>query len=295
MQRSIVIGLFGFLITFHLNGQIPSSAIYLVQPSGINSNTITYDHPKYLTNFNPSGYNNHPFFIDEDRLIISSKMPDQAEPDLYELNTAAETIKKLTQTISGEYSVAKIPNTNQLSFVRQENYENETLIRVWEFPNENSGPGHPIFPHLTNTGYHCWLNANQIVLFMVEGANRLVLTDREGLNLTTISEYPGRCFKVLPNGNLIYSSEIPNEGPMLKIFNPNTLASVALAQPLGDAQDFEVVDESIIMAKGKKLFQLDWTQTSPEWKEFTDLDWLPGKKISRMALSHNGQLAIVIE
>lgn len=295
MQRSIVIGLLGFLITFHLNGQIPSSAIYLIQPSGIHSNTITYDHPKYLTNFNPSGYNNHPFFIDDNRLIISSKMPDQAEPDLYELNTAAETLKKLTQTVSGEYSVAKIPNTNQLSFVRQENYEHETLIRVWEFPNENLGPGHPIFPHLTNTGYHCWLSASQIVLFMVEGANRLVLTDREGLNLATITEYPGRCFKVLPNGNLIYSSEIPNEGPMLKIFNPTTLTSVALAQPMGDVRDFEVLDESIIMANGKKLFQLDWTQTSPEWKEFTDLDWLPGKKISRMALSNNGQLAIVIE
>lgn len=295
MRLSTIISTFGVFITFNLIGQIPSSAIYLVQPSGVHSNTLTYEHPKYLTNYNPNGYNNHPFFKDDDRLIISSKMPSEVEPDLYELNTTTETLKKLTQTVSGEYSVAQIPNSNKLTFIRQENYEGETLIRVWQFPNENSGRGEPLFPHLTNTGYHSWLDSNRIVLFMVEGSNRLVLTDREGLNLTTITEYPGRCFKVLPNGNLIYSSEIPNEGPLLKVYNPNTNTSFSLTQPIGETQDFEVADESIIMANGKKIFKLNWTQTSPVWEEYTNLDWLPGNKITRIALSQKGQLAIVIE
>lgn len=295
MQQRIIVYLFGILGTFNLLGQIPSSSIYLVQPLGMVSDSIIYGTPQYLTNFNPKGYNNHPFFVDEDRLIISSKMPDEAEPDLYELNTAAETLKKLTQTISGEYSISAIPGSTQWTFIRQENYENETLIRVWEFPTDDGIIGRPIFPHLTNTGYHCWLNSNQIVLFMVEGTNRLVLTDTNGLSFTTITEYPGRCFKILPNGNLLYWSEIPEEGPMLKIFNPNTLSSLPLTRPIGAVQDFEVAEESIMMAKGKKIFKMDWTQEVPVWKEFFNFDWLPESKITRIALSQNGQLAFVTE
>ncbi|MGA1545288.1 MAG: hypothetical protein ACO388_10775 [Saprospiraceae bacterium] len=284
-----------FFMNFNLIGQIPSSSVYLLQPSGVSSTSIEYEQPKYLTNYNPKGYNNHPFFIDDDRLIISSKLPDQAEPDLYELNTAAETLKKLTQTVSGEYSVALLPPANKLTFIRQENFEDETLIRVWEFPNDNFGPGKPLFPHLTNTGYHCWLNSDQVVLFIVEDQNRLVLTDREGLNFTTITEYPGRCFKILPNGRLIYFSDIPGEGPMLKIFNPNTNSRSSLIKPIGEVQDFEVVDEAIIMAKGKKIFISNWNLEAPEWKEFSNLEWIPGNQITRMAISNNGQLAIVME
>lgn len=295
MRQPVLFKLIGIFLTFNLAGQIPPSSIYLVQPSRVNSLTLTDDHPKYLTNFNPNGYNNHPFFVDNDRLIISSKMPNQAEPDLFELNTAAQTLKKLTQTTSGEYSMSRLPESGDLTFIRQENFESETLIRVWGFPNDNLESSQPLFPHLINTGYHCWLNANQIVLFIVEGSNRLVLTDREGLNFTTITEYPGRCFKLLPNGNLIYLSDFPDEGPMLKIFNPNTSSSFYLAQPIGEVQDFEVANENIIMAKGKRIFKLDWTQDSPEWTEFSNLEVIPGRQITRMALSNNGQLAIVVE
>ncbi len=295
MRPPSLLVLSGILINFNLFGQIPSSSVYLLQPSGVSSNSITYEQPKYLTNFNPNGYNNHPIFIDDDHLIISSKLPNQKEPDLYELNTAAKTLKKLTQTVSGEYSIAQLPPNNNLTFIRQENFENETLIRVWEFPEDNLGPGKPLFPHLTNTGYHCWLNSDQIALFIVEGHNRLVITDREGLNFTTVTEYPGRCFKILPDGNLIYLSEIPDEGPMLKIFNPNTNSSLPLLKPIGLGQDFEVVDETIIMANGKKIYMANWSHEVPEWKEFSNLEWMPGDKITRMALSKNGQLAIVME
>lgn len=183
--------------------QAPESQLFVFDIR-VGDTLISLTNPRYLSGFNPRGYNNHPSWAGRDQLYASIKTPDMTQPDIYrfDLNTRERT--RLTQTESGEYSPRRMFNAGRFSAVRQEYAGQDTVLRLWEFPTDLSDNGQPVFTTTNGIGYYEWLNNNQLALFMVQNPNQLVLVSSNGDAPRTLATNTGRTFTRLTNGNLVY-------------------------------------------------------------------------------------------
>src|SRR5690349_2540611 len=113
--------------------------------------------PKFLTAFNPKGYNNQPRFFTDNELWLTVQIPsDTTQTEIYALDLSGKSFTRVTATPkTGEYSPTLMPGGKRFSAVRVEEDGNQ---RLWSFPVDMSDNGHPEFDHLLNVGYHCWLN-----------------------------------------------------------------------------------------------------------------------------------------
>lgn len=295
MTFKILFYLIPFLPIFNLIGQVNKSNLYTLEYSWSNDQKITFNHPQLITNFNSEGYNNHPFFLETEVLIFSSQNPNQIQPDLVIANLTLKTLEKLTQTTTGEYS-SSLRNPSQknlLSAIRMEFVESDTLVRLWELPIDGSSDGKPLFPEILYSGYHLWLNSSEVVLFEVGNPNQLVLRSLTDTSKKIyLTEKPGRCFKKNKNGEVIFLNQ---EKEILK-FSPTTNQTTTLGSFPGNGQDFEILENDMVLASSnKKLFISNLNKIPLDWKEAMDLSVLGGTQITRIATNYKNKIALVVE
>lgn len=290
-----------------MHAQIEPSNVYLFDITQTSDTTFEFTNPRYLTNYNPRGYNNQPAFLNETELYITSQEPGNSQTDLYLLDMLSETKYKITETPEGEFSPNLMPTRYQFSAVRQEIVGRDTIQRLWEFPVDRLSDGKPIFKYLNNIGYYHWINSTKVAVFLVGNPNKLAIADTRTDEVEEIAENAGRCFKMLRNGNLAYvqKSEFDNwyivERKMStysRSRRPQSLGGNAIEQQiietLPGSEDFEVLPNgTYIMALGSKLFKFNPRRGDQDWREIADLRYFGLRNITRMTLSRGGQIAIV--
>lgn len=293
--------LFSLLLAFLLSpvaAQLPATKVYAFDLSWRDT-SFEFSNPLYLTDFNPNGYNNQPAFIDDDVLMMAIQYPEMPQPDIFSFNLKDRTQTRITRTRSGEYSPQPIGDGRKFSAVRQEYIGRDTVLRVWEFPTNRIDNGRPIFKYLNGTGYYTWLNSRQMALFLTGIPSQLVIGDLTTDKTVPITELPGRCFKRLPNGNLIYvqKSNNPLEPWMLMEQNLYRLNQPPrqITATLPGSEDFVVLnDGTLLMGNGSKIYHFDPIR-SKEWKEIVDLRFYGIRKISRIAYNERNKIALVSE
>lgn len=275
--------------------QTPTSNIYLFDLN-VKVDTIEFVNPKYLTDFNASGYNNHPAFFSDDELYISSQLPTEAMPELYLLNLNDKTKTKVTSTIEGEYSPFRMPDYFSFSAIRQQVNGRDTLLQLWQFPIDRLGNGKPVFKYLTKIGYYYWINSYQVAVYLVDNPATLAIANTVDDKLTPVATNPGRCFRALPNGNLAYvqKSNFENWKIMEKnMYQPNAPAA-KIVDTVPGAEDFAVLPNgTFIMGKGSRLYKYD-RYKDDEWVEVVDLRYYEITNITRIAVSRNGKRVAIV-
>ena len=290
------------------NAQIEPSNIYLFDLRQTSDTTYDFLNPRYVTAFNPRGYNNQPAFLNETELYLSVQYPESNQTDLYVLDMRTNTKYQVTETPEGEFSPQLMPTRYQFSAVRQEIAGRDTLQRLWEFPVDRLSDGKPIFKYLNNIGYYHWLNSTKVAVFLVGSPNKLAIADTRTDEVEDIAENAGRCFKKLRNGNLAYvqKSDFDNWYIMERklttarvrgrssSFNTNQEIEQRIIETLPGSEDFEILpDGSYIMALGSKLFRFNPRRGDQDWREIGDLRYFGLRNITRMSLSRGNQIAIV--
>ncbi|WP_116127443.1 hypothetical protein [Lewinella sp. IMCC34183] len=278
-----------------LGAQAPATQLYVFDLQA-NDSSVVLTNPRYLTAFNPDGYNNHPNWIDADRLYASVKTPDMTEPDVYLFDLAARTRTRLTQTASGEYSPKPRGTSGRFSAVRQEIVGQDTVLRLWEFPTDRSDNGQPVLSNFAGVGYYEWLNNVQLALFVVEQPNRLVLASSNGDAPRTLATNTGRTFRRLPNGNLVYVDKSVSPGRLVErnLYRQEEPPTVIADMPEGTEDFTTLPDGSYLAAVDSKLYRLQ-PADSQEWRQVVDLTYYGLRDISRLSLNSRGQLALVAE
>ncbi len=275
--------------------QAPESQLFVFDIR-VGDTLISLTNPRYLSGFNPRGYNNHPSWAGRDQLYASIKTPDMTQPDIYrfDLNTRERT--RLTQTESGEYSPRRMFNAGRFSAVRQEYAGQDTVLRLWEFPTDLSDNGQPVFTTTNGIGYYEWLNNNQLALFMVQNPNQLVLVSSNGDAPRTLATNTGRTFTRLTNGNLVYVDKSTSPWQLVeKNLYRMEEAPRVIGPMVGGGEDFVVLsDGSYLAGRDSKLFRLDPVQGNT-WREVVDLGFYGLRRISRLAFDGTNQLALVAE
>ncbi|MGB3545801.1 MAG: hypothetical protein WBA17_02440 [Saprospiraceae bacterium] len=267
--------------------------LFAMEPAGDTSYNLV--QPRFLSDFNSTGYNNQPVFIDNKTLFMTVRKPDMQEPDLYAFDLAKRTQSRVTATPAGEFSPAPSPDYRSFSAVRMEVVGADTALRIWQFPLDRTTNGRPVFKYLTNVGYYAWVSSRQMAVYVVGPNPTLALANSDTDELQTIAQNPGRCFSRLPSGNLAYV-EKPEFGPW-RIMEKNLYRLDTEALPvvncLPGAEDFAVLrDGTFLMGQGSKIFQYNRLRHQG-WVELADLRFYNINNITRLAVSDDYQIAVV--
>ena len=286
----------GLLLSSWLFAQLPTSNVYLFDLT-TGDRDFRFSNPRYLTDFNPVGYNNQPVFISDEELFLTVQLPSMAQPDIYALNLADKTKTRITRTPSGEYSPQRMPDYYNFSAVRQEIADRDTVLRLWQFPLNRLTNGRPLFRYLTGMGYYAWIDSRRLALFMVDTPNYLALANTDRDEVTRIAENVGRCFQRMPNGNLAYVQKAAS-GPWY-LMEKNTYRPEAeprqLVATLPNAEDFFVLPTGVfLMGKGSKIYAFDPLKDN-DWRELVDLRFYQIQNITRLAVSNDYKIAIVAD
>jgi hypothetical protein len=253
--------------------------------------------PRFLSGFNPQGYNNQPQFFSPNELYLTVQFPsDTNQTDIYALNLLTRTTTRVTATTTPEYSPTLMPGGRRFSAVR---VEENGAQRLWSFPLDRADNGYPVFPALTNIGYHCWLRDTLAAVFLVgEGTtpHALGIVGTGKQQPVRVAFNIGRCLQKMPDGRLAYVHKATDQTWFLKAYDPVKGGSdILITMPAG-SEDFAVLADGIFLAgQGAKIVQCNPGRQNV-WQEIADLSTYGVRSISRLAVSPDGsKLALVVQ
>jgi hypothetical protein len=250
---------------------------------------------RYLTAFNAFGYNNQPFWVNNNELYLSVQFPnDTFQTDIFSLSLLNNTITRVTATTESEYSPTLMPDRRNISCIRVDAGNGDQYL--WNYPLDRSAGGSKLVSLHPNVGYHCWLSASKLALFIVEGAkNSLKLVNSEDQTSIQLASGIGRCMVRTANGQLAFVQKESNTQWSIKVLNPDSYGISNVVQTLQGSEDFVLLsDGTFIMGSGSKLYSFHPTDPDRQWKEAADLTKYGVTNIKRLALSReNDKIAIV--
>lgn len=289
--------LFLFLATAPLCAQqLEHHDILLFSYTFSADSTLQLSAPRFLTAFNPKGYNNQPCFMGPGELYVTVQLPnDTTQTDIYSLNLTNSTRSRVTATPTAEYSALPMPGGRRFSAVR---VEEDGAQRLWSFPLDRSDNGRPEFPRIEGVGYHSWVNDTLAALFIVgeNGVPHVLYTAGvQSQTLQRVAGSIGRSLQGLPGNRLAYVQKATEQTWYLKIWDLKKRDSAILVKMPEGCEDFAVTpDGTFLCGKGTKLYQYRPGRNS-DWKEVADLARYRGRSISRLAFSRDGKLAVVVQ
>ncbi|MEZ4940985.1 MAG: hypothetical protein R3D58_08950 [Saprospiraceae bacterium] len=296
-MRNYATLLFALCTTLVFSQKLEHFDVILMALNKAPNNIWQTSTPRFLTSFNPQGYNNQPQFFSPNELYLTVQFPaDTNQTDIYALNLLTRTTTRVTATTTPEYSPTLMPGGRRFSAVR---VEENGAQRLWSFPLDRADNGYPVFPALTNIGYHCWLRDTLAAVFLVgEGtaphALGIVGTGRQ--QPTRVAFNIGRCLQKMPDGRLAYVHKATDQTWFLKAYDPVKGGSdILITMPAG-SEDFAVLADGIFLAgQGAKIVQCNPGRQNV-WQEIADLSTYGVRSISRLAVSPDGsKLALVVQ
>jgi hypothetical protein len=280
---------------------LQKSNVYLFELKPVGDTALQFSKPRYLTDFNATGYNNHPAFFGANELYMSVQTPRERQPDLYMFDLEKKTKTRVTQTAEGEFSPMMMPDGFNFSAVRQEFTGKDTLLRVWQFPLDRLNNGKPVFKYQNDIGYYLWLNSQYIATFLTSNPPVLAIGNVSNDQFIPVDTAVGRCFRLLPNGNLAYVKKGRFENWKLmerKVTGVNwdDVPAKEIAETIPGAEDFAVLpDGSFLMAKGSRVYHLNPRGKNNRWREVANLQLYDINNITRLAVSADRKLALVAD
>ncbi len=274
--------------------QLPPSDILLFSLN-LRSDSVWHPFgPRFLTAFNPKGYNNQPQFFSPFELYLTVQEPsDTTQTDIYALDLLLNTLTRVTATRTPEYSPNRMPDGRHFSVVR---VEADGSQRLWALPLDRRSNGYLLLPNLSNVGYHCWLRDSLIAVFLVEADNRhsLALASPSATPTRRIATHVGRCLQKVGTNQLAFVQKTSDTTSFLKRYDLHQhKAETLIAMPNG-SEDFAVLpDGSFLAGQGSRLLQFH-PRRQTSWQEIAQLSAYGVQKITRIAVSPDGRLLAVV-
>ena len=124
--------------------------------------------------------------------------PAASGSDIYRYDLASREVRQLTRTPESEYSGTVIPDGGHFSIVR---VEADGTQRLWQFAMDGTGPS-LLLPDIKPVGYHAWLDARTLALFVLGAPPSLQLADTRPEPPTVIARDIGRSIQRMPDGRV---------------------------------------------------------------------------------------------
>jgi hypothetical protein len=300
MKRILTLYLLTLLMAQSLFAQkLPTTNVYLFDTSTQEDASFKLTNPIYLTAFNNEGYNNQPYFMNNEELYLTVQLSeDTTQTDIYSLNFKTGVKTQVTATSESEYSPTyqynmfnNIKSPPQFTCIRVEDDANASQ-RLWRFPLSRKNNGKAIFAGQNKIGYHAWINDYEAVLFIVDTPHRLIVANNRSGNTQNIGTNIGRCLQRNSGDEIHYVFKLSPDVWFIRAIDPVTRKTRSIVETVPGSEDFVLMpDGSILMAKDSKVYH--WNPTiSNDWIEIADLQNYSIGNITRLAL-RAGKLALV--
>jgi hypothetical protein len=256
---------------------------------------LVVKNARFLTAFNPQGYNNQPQWVNNNELYIAIQTPnDTNQTEVLSLSVLNNTLTRITATAESEYSPTVMPDRRSFSCVRTD-ADGSGTQRLWSYPFDRSNSGRDLMTLQQNVGYHCWLSDKKVALFIVDGQhNYLKIASVEDQSSIQLMKDIGRSMARMGDGKLAYIQKGTSPW-LIKALDPVSYNSTDVIETLPGSEDFTLMaDGTFLMAHGAKLYAYNASDTTKEWRELDDLTRFGVTNIKRLAISRNmDKIAIV--
>lgn len=239
-------------------------------------------------------YDNQPHFVpDGSGLWYTVNDPQSGQADIWRYDFATSRVTPVTQSApESEYSATPLPDGSGISAIR---VEADSLQRLWRFDHDGAN-GAVILPDLAPVGYHAWVDANTVVMFVLGSPPTLQRGDLAAGTSSVVTAGIGRSIQRIPGSSDISFLQMDDEGAATIMRLPaDGGAPVPITTRIGEGQDHAwTPDGVLLMADGGVVYGLRpggnaaWTPVG----DFSDLHI----SITRLAVSPDGrQIALVAE
>jgi dipeptidyl aminopeptidase/acylaminoacyl peptidase len=269
----------------------PDTDIFIVEMK-LTGGRVEFGRPANVTN--RPGYDNQPSFTPDGRAVLFSSQREGNQTDVYRHDLSTAETARLTSTPESEYSPTVTPDGKFFSVVR---VEADGTQRLWKFPLAGTGAPALVMTDVKPVGYHLWLDARTLALFVLGAQNRphtlqlAVLGKRPGevVELSTMATNVGRSFQRVPSqkDSFTFVHKLAPDNWLIKTVDLRSHRTSPLAKTLPGSEDYaRLPDGSLLMARDAKLFRLDPT-AGQDWQEIADFAaaCATACRITRLAVS----------
>ncbi len=270
--------------------QLPQSNIYHFTLTKV-SNDYRVKSPQFLTQFNKLGYNNQPAYFDDKVIYFATDYYDKAQTEIAKFDLFSKTLTRVSYTPEQEYSPTPMYDKEKFSVVRVEQDKKTQTLSV--YPLDGIGYAKRYMNNTNNIGYHNWLDAETVGLFLVEEPHHnLAIANASSEKRKIVLDKVGRCLKSDKAGNLVFVHKMNDGEWYIKNYNILTSKSSVVVKTLEGAEDFEILnDGSYLMGTKSQLFRYV-PGKSKDWQLVADLEGYGISNIQRIA-SRKNSLVIV--
>ena len=275
--------------------QLPNTNIYSFDMEKTGEE-IGFKNARFLTSFNPYGYNNQPQWVNNNELYVAVQTPyDTNQTEIYSLSLLNNVLTQVTATRESEYSPTLMPDRRNISCIRVDATQKGTQ-RLWTYPLDRSNIGRDLLPMHQDIGYHCWLSDKKLALFIVSGSNNyLKIVNVDDQSSVQLAGGIGRSMARLNDGKLAYVQKATPQTWYIKSLDPVTYSSEIIIQAIPGSEDFVLLpDGTFIIGNGSKLYAYKLGNPERQWFEIADLSKYGLFNIKRLAVSRElDKIAIV--
>lgn len=276
-----------FLMTAAAVAQVPDTDIFVATLSQ-KDGKLHLGEPKNVTN--RKGYDNQPHFDNKGGLLYSSIREDQ-QTDIYRVDLATNQHTRLTQTDESEYSPTVTPDGGGFSVVQVE--ADGKTQRLHRFNWGETRQSETLLDQIKNVGYHCWINADELALFLLGDAFTLVRAGLKEQKTGLAASDVGRCILRIPGQNKIsFVHKRTKDTWWLCSLDLDSGKIKDLVETRPGSEDYVwMKDGGLLMGQDAGLYH--WKPKSG-WKPVADLKAAGMPAFYRLALnSDNSRLALV--
>ncbi len=285
MKNCIVLALvFSTLAVFAQ--QPPGTEIYLFDLS-IKKNKVTISNPKNITN--RTGYDNQPYFHPDKPLLYYASADEDGKTDILVHNFQTASTQKLTTTGTREYSPTVTPDKKFISCIIQHDNGAQDLGK---YPIDGGLP-EIIISNLT-IGYHAWLDADILLLFVLGEPNTLRWYSIKEKKDYIIAEKIGRSLHKIPGSGSVSYVDKTLPDWIIRSVTQKDEPTEMITSAIHEREDLAwTPDRKILMSDGEKIFY--WAAGNIGWLPVEFQQPILLKGITRMAVNATGnKLAVVV-
>src|ERR1051325_1600827 len=267
-----------FLLTytiFHLSfffswSQLPDTDIWLLK---MKKKDTVFALSDAVNITNRAGYDNQPAFSPEGTYILYTSIRDDGQADIYKYDLKAKAITAFCNTPESEYSPTFTPDKKFISTVR---VEKDSAQRLWKFPL-GGGPPELVMKNVDSIGYHCWINNDTVVMFILTDPFTLQLANVQTQQTTVVSDSIGKSlvrFRMIRSAGTLFIRSVRGKNMIcftpLKFFRKNKFeVNEVIALPEG-SEYFCFYNNCLFCAVGGKIFMSEMMKDSG-WTQIADL------------------------
>lgn len=279
----------------------PGTDIYLLPLAG---GLASLKSAKPMPVSTTPGYDNQPMFSADGSRILFAANHDGKQTDIYAFDRDGSRVSQVTRTAENENSPTFLPagigDPGGFSVVQSEmrppNAPPGPIQRLWRFNARGANP-QLILADINPVGYHAWVDADRVGLFVLGQPNSLQLASVKTGKGDVVANGIGRSLHRIPGTRLIsFVHREPSGEFWVKQIDVDTKKIDALIKVVEGNTERDMTwmpdGKTILMSGGTKVYS--WGRGASGWTEVFDASAHGVGAVSRLAVSPKGDAVAIV-